>query len=536
MADAGAPERAKTHWGRFFVTLIVGGALTAIVFILDGWWLGTVLLLLTLFAACFSFSPVAYPTVFTLYAMFAIGWLSGAWLDGALHRGDPGDGWWRDALPFLGGFLIGVAVPAVFWFVTFVISTKWVLGVAESHDIGWWKAFVFVATRAFGYARPYVQVDNGKMRVGSERDLLDQSTEPGLLAQFGGPGTLVVGEGNVVVLEQGGKLSRILGQGTYALRHNEWFKKPIETKGIHDLRGGGGDPVEVDQVLTEDGVPLDITIGGSARLELKSDTDKRPASRFADAEASSRVIAPDSQFPIYEETIRKAVYKTGNSGWKTAFPGGAADALRDVVANYTLDQIFGMPGADQELNSDKRVVKQIEDQVKEAIGENPSSKGLVFNGISIKKIEMPKDVRRAMVERWAAPIRRDVKLKEAETKRLEMVVESRGRAELIQRVEEARMASSDKWVGIIESLRNVLPEMENERVALQFVSVVRELLGRIGESETADQKRLNRLQRFLADEDRYVATSLEPSGYLAAPSLISGDTTLEEDAQEDQES
>lgn len=529
MADAGVPGQAKTNWGRVFVTLIVGGVPTAICFILGWWWWGTLFLLLTLFAACLSFSTVARPTVFTLVAAFAIGWLAGAWIDVAVHRAGDGDAWWRGALPIVGGIVIGLVSTALFWFVTLAVSTKWVLGLDQSHEeIGWWTAFWFVALRAFGYAQPYVSVSNGKMNDPSKQGLFAQYMKPDLVSKFGGPGMLVVGEGNVVVLERGGQLSRILGQGTHVLKHGEWFREPIEDKGIHSLFGAGGDPQTVKNVLTKDGYPLDITIGGKGRLELKADTDKRPESQVEGGEANSRVINPDTPLAIYEDTVRKAA-----GGWRKKYPGGAVDKLRDVVATYTLDQILGDPGAKQKEESDKRVTKQIEDKVKELVGTNPSG-GVVFNGINIRDIKIaedaPKDVREAMLERWASLIQREVMLREAETKRMTLEKESEGRAEFIRRIEEARMHQSDQWLSIIEKLKEVLPEVQNPRVAYGFVSVIRDLLSRVGRDEKDDLQQIFRLQRLLSGhsdrDDEEVSSILS-----MMPTMIPGQTTTVEEGK-----
>jgi regulator of protease activity HflC (stomatin/prohibitin superfamily) len=535
MAEAGSPGRAKTNWGRFLVTLIVGGVPTAICYILDWWWGGTVCLLLTLFLSCFSFPSDAYPLVFTVYAMIAIGLLAGARLDVVLHDPEANRAWWQSAFVVLGGLATGTVIPVLFWFVAIVVSTKWLLGLAESYDIRWSNAFTFVALRAFGFARPHVQVENGEMTVGCKGSLFGRTADPELFAQFGGPAMLVVGEGNVVVLERGGKLSRILGQGTYALKRNEWFKRPVETKGIHDLRGGAGAPIEVKQVQTRDGVPLEFRIAAKFGLELKEDTDKRPASRFAGGEASSSVIAPDSQYPVYEATIRKAVYKTGDRGWKTLFPTAAAKVLRDVVATYTLDQIFGMAGAGHEPGSDKRVIRQIEEKVKEGVGVGPAALGLNLAGVAILEVTMPDDVREVMNQRWTAPLRRDVKLLDAETKRMELLEESKGRADFIHRIEEARMYESDRWLSIIERLKEVLPEVESSRVAYGFVSVIRDLLSRVGQDEKVDRQKLGELRRLLAADAQ--GTSREPiAGDAGAPGLrmIPGQTVAPDEGEKEE--
>lgn len=512
MSDSRATRQARANWGQLLLTLIIGGVPTAICFILGWWWWGTLLLLLTLFAACFSFSLDVYPIAFTVFAIFALAWLSGAWLDVLLHRGGE-SAWWRDALPILGGTAIGVALPALFWFVVFVVSTQWVLGLPQSLNTGWWPAFAFVAARAFGLARPYVLVENGEMKTLRGKGSLDPSIEPELLARFGGPCPLVVGEGNVVVLERGGQLSRILGMGTHTLRHGEWFKEPVETKGIHDLRGGGGPAMEVKDVRTKDGVPLEIKIGGGCKLELKSDTDKRPASRYAGAESSSPVIAPNSHYPVYEETIRKAVYQTGKGGWQTAFPGGAVGPLRNVVARYTFDQIFPSPGPEDERATHQRVVAQMQKEIMEEIGQKPAANGIVAGGISIQEIKPPEEMRQAMLERWAAPLKTAVRMQEARDVRDVLIVQSEGRAKSFEQVEQARRDASKDWAPIIDDLWKVLPKTGNDLVALEFVRMVRDLVSRIGKDESVDRRRLDTLQRIMEEEERLVAANL-PSTHI----------------------
>jgi regulator of protease activity HflC (stomatin/prohibitin superfamily) len=516
MSDAGVPGQTRTKWGQVVLSLLVGGVLTAICFILNWWWLGTICLLLTLFVACFFFSRALYPLVFTVFAMFAIGWLVGAWLDVALHRGGE-SAWWRDLVPFVGGIVLGIAVPLLFWFVTLVASSQWILGLPEAHDVEWWKGFAFLATRVFGFFRPFVKVENGEMQIGKAQGAFSQYVEPKLVSKFGGPGLLVVGEGNVVVLERNGEITRILGKGTYTLERGEWFKEPIETKGIHDLRGGGGDPVTVKDVRTKDGVPLKITIGGWCRLELKGDTDKRPASRYAGAESSSPVIAPDSQYPIYEATIRKAVYGTGKGGWQDAFPKGGVGALRDVVAKYTFEQIFPSPGPEDEEGTHQRMVAQMEKEIKEAIGEGPAAKGIVAGGIGIREINPPEEMRKAMLARWAAPLQGAVLRQKAEDARDRLIVQTEGQARSFERIEKARRDASSQWAPIIADLQAVLPQVDNDLAVLEFVRMVRDLLSRIGRDQNADRRRLTALQRMMDEEDRLLAASIPPAQYPTYP-------------------
>jgi len=495
MAESRVPGRVPIKWGRVLLPLAIGGVPAAVCFIFGLWWWGTLCLLLTLLVACLSFPRAVYPIVFTVFAMFAIAWLTGAWLDVALHR-DYESAWWRDALPILGGFAIGVIVPVFFWFVTFVVSSKWVLGLPESHEIKWRDAFIFVSTRAFGLALPYVKVENGKLLESlSTRGLLANFANPELVKSFGGPGILVVGEGNAVVLERGGKFSRVLGEGTYRLERGEWFKRPVETKGIHDLRPGGGPPLDVEKVMTKDGVPLEFKILGRCHLERKAETDARPASRYDGAESSSPVIGENSQYPIYQATILKAVYKTGDSGWKTAFPTRAVSPLRDAVAKYTLGEIMGMSEAGQGPASGREVVRQIEAEVKAAVGQGPLGQGIVLDFVAILDITVPEKTQKAMEDRWAEPIQSRLSLQEAQIKRREKIAESEGKAASIIAVETARHNASDAWVDLLRDLRELLPRVEDQEVARQFAALVQKVLLRVGEDDLEGAIRmLNRIQ------------------------------------------
>jgi regulator of protease activity HflC (stomatin/prohibitin superfamily) len=265
-------------------------------------------------------------------------------------------------------------------------------------------------------------------------------------------------------------------------------------------------------------------------LELKAATDQRPESRFANGEANSPVINEGTPLAIYEATIRQA------AGWQKRYPMEAQDTLRDVVGGYNLDQILGVPGGKQYPESKEQepvTKKQLANEVKEKIGSKPS-RGLVFSWIVINEIkiadEAPPDVRKAMEERWASPIQRQVKIAAAETKRDEMAVETEARANFITQIEDARMKQSLEWLKIIDQLKDKLPAIESTRVAAGYVSVIRELLGRVGRDERDDLMYLGRLQRVLFGDGTH---RNEPA--LPVPALLIDQAQEAEDEDEEDE-
>jgi hypothetical protein len=214
------------------------------------------------------------------------------------------------------------------------------------------------------------------------------------------------------------------------------------------------------------------------------------------------VIGEGSRFEVYRATILKAVYKTGNSGWQSSYPLRAGDALRDAVAEFTLDEIMGMSGTGEPGAADKRVVQQIVDKVQESIGQRDLSRGVVFGGIFVMDITVPEKTLEAMQARWAAPIKTSVQIREAEANREAAIVESRGKADSIREIEGARLTTSRGWLEVVEALRKALPEMDNEFVAFEFVTLVRDLL--IGDSKDQEQalRRLIAIRGAMNDDKR----------------------------------
>jgi regulator of protease activity HflC (stomatin/prohibitin superfamily) len=511
MADTGAQgnqdAQGRVDWRQMLITLLVGGVMTGICFIFGWWWVGTVFLLLTLFLICFAFGAELRPAAFTVFAMFAIAWLTGAFLDTLLLEEGEEYPLWRLALPYAGGIVVGVGLPILAWFLVFLASAEWLLSVSGTHDISKKDARRFVAARTFGTAQPLFIVENGKLAVDRPK---------GILSKLGGPGTLIVRSGNAVVLERGSQITRVVGPGTYKLKPNENFKQPAATKGIIDLRSRGGGQ-KVEDVLTKDGISLTFQIGAGYQIEPKSETDKRPESRFEGGEATTEVIG-EPEYPVYKATILKAVNNTGDDGIKDMYPKGAVDTLRDIVASYTLDQIFPPnPGADDEPDPDQRLMKRIEDGVKAKV--SGAGKGVLFKGMDIKHISMPKEVRDQWLRRWAAPVDRDLMIREAEAERERMIVESEGRARSIEQLDRVKLQSSARMVRIVEDLARTLPQMRNEAVAFSFLNLVRELAGRIGQDEASAEYAMDAMKRAFPGieiEKPYIQESPPmslPSGY-----------------------
>jgi len=496
----------KIRWMFLLIVFLVGGAPTAISFLLEAWWLATLFLLLTLLVACFAFKAGYRPAVFTLYAVFAIGWVAGLLIDQYLGPRWI-DSWLGMAAPLIGGGVLGILVLAVTWLLIGFVSTKWILSVSDSFDVSFGRAFRFVLARIFDISQVYLIVENGQIAVEKPK---------GLLSRLGGPGVLVVRQGNAVVLELGGK-TRIVGPGLHSLRRFEQIKKPAETKGIVDLTPQWASDSNVENVLTKDGIPLEMEVGVSYQIELKSETDKRASSHLEGGEATSRVIEGD--YPVYEATVRKAVFNTTAGGWKVLFPVGPISILRDVVSSYTFDQIFAPdPSQEENPDPDQRTVRRIEEEVQKRF--NASWAGVQFKMIDIQAIHPPADVHDRLLRRWTTAVERKIKLKDAETEREAMIERSRGRAGALDIVDRAQWAARNRMVNTVNQLLTALSSTGNSQIALSFVSVIEELTKRVGEDEMVTMQYIEAMRAIVQSEGpkSFVITPPTPApGMLPSP-------------------
>jgi len=511
---SGERRKEKINWRWLLITIAVGIVPTAISFIFGWWWIATFFLLITGLVACFAFPHELYVAIFTLFAGVAIAWIVASVLDGVLVT-EPSDvTTWRRPVAIVAGLGAGILIPAGFWAVVLAITTKWVLAISASFDVPFGQAFRFVAARTFDTSQFYWIVENGEITVDNSK---------GKLSKLGGPGVLVVRPGNVVVLERGGRTTQIVDAGTYALKRFEYIKKPVEIKGIVDLRPQFA-AFDVERVMTMDGIPLTITIGQGWQIEPQSDTDQRPESHFAGGEATTRILG-GPEYPVYEATIRKAVFQTTPKGWQRLFPIGPTTVLRDVVSTLTLDQLFQVQEG-QAPAQNRRTVRQIEETVSTSF--NPSWAGVVYRGMDIRKIEPPSEVVEKMIERWKAPIESQLTLQQALTKSRARVQEaqaerqaiievSEGQAAAIIALEDAKYEARSRMVNLVRSMMENIDGV-SDPMQLSFMSVMQQITERVGQDERVALRYIEAMQAIV-DSDGNKTFMIQ------APNVTPGSTT-----------
>ncbi|MBN1582652.1 MAG: hypothetical protein JXA89_18220 [Anaerolineae bacterium] len=475
-------------WKQLLLTLAVGFVPTAISYTLGWWWVGTIFMLLTLFAVCFAFVPKLRVVLFTLYAAVVIAVVAGAFIENAIPLEWGIGAGWRTIIAGTAGIVLGVVIPFVVWYPIIFVCTVWVMDLSNSFSISWRKAMRFVAVRVFQVGQHVISVDDGEVKF---------DNTGGLLSNFGGPGLLLLAPGHAVILQNAGKVTRILGPGMHRLAQFENFLQPRDTKGIVDLRPQFVSS-EVEDVRTKDGISLKLKVGEAYQLEPTHITDQRPESHFSGGEGTSKVIG-GPEYPVYEAIIEKSILKVPRGGWKTGwFPSDPTHILRDVVATYTLEQIFSFDKYDKSLTPDQRIIQEIEDQVKKRF--DPSGGGVWFKGFDIRQIEMPEEVEKQVRKRWLARFEHEIKIEQAKAESEAIVELSKGRADALERLESVKLDARRSNLELIKNLSSSLGAIDNRSIAQSFISVVQELTSRIGQDEIVAIRYIEAMEAIVGSE------------------------------------
>ncbi len=199
-----------------------------------------------------------------------------------------------------------------------------------------------------------------------------RSTAGGMLAMFGGPGLLIVQEGHVVVLEQGGKLTRVVGSGITWLKA---FERVSMVVPLH-IRS---EKLTIDQVATRDRVIIE-------EFEIQVFHKVNPGPE------ADRI--QDGQFSYNEDNIRQNVWNTAGADWRNSVASVANTATRDVVGRYTLDEILPMSDSFR-ADFRKTLTEQINKVTRDIMG-------ILVTTVDIGRVKIPKEAEQRLLGKWLA--------------------------------------------------------------------------------------------------------------------------------------
>ncbi len=339
---------------------------------------------------------------------------------------------------FLGGFVEGI-----FWSIVVGVigallvtglplltvsytSAVYILALHEIEGVNRWDALRYVLTLILGINLPFMVVENGHALV---------TKEAAKINVIGGPGELIIKQGNVVVLERGGKISRVVNAGIVKLKRKEMIRNIF-------VLGPQSKSDEIKHVLTKDRIPLNITLAMKIQIEPAAEVEKRPESRIApDGEALTRKL-DDGLYQVYEGTIRKAALMSQATSfaqryvekcegetcrdveettWQKVAGSLPEGELRDHIMSHRFDELFELvgsaPGEKPEIRVDKRKIYEIEQAILAQIRPTKIKVlGVLVRGVDIGKIEFRPEAEELLLNRWGAPWSQQIGLIEAETK------------------------------------------------------------------------------------------------------------------------
>jgi len=206
------------------------------------------------------------------------------------------------------------------------------------------EAHTYLHRSVFGLMgfKPYLLIKEGH---------IDQG-EDSTLARLGGPGNLVIYNDNAVVLEQGGRLTRVCGSGFHHLKR---FEKIWETVDLRPQR-----QVYKVTAMTKEGVPVsceaDITFkidGGG-----QSPTKKMPYP-----------FTKDAVFKAATSTwIREPEREDRKMKWPALVVAGHAEGtLRSILSGYRLDWLIAPPSSGS-TPPRQAIRDELEKKLRESVG------------------------------------------------------------------------------------------------------------------------------------------------------------------------
>jgi regulator of protease activity HflC (stomatin/prohibitin superfamily) len=327
---------------------------------------------------------------------------------------------------FVLGTMLALLVTGVPLLILAYVASTYILALHEIEDVSRWDAMWCVVALILDMNLPFLVVENGQA-------LLTKAASK--LGIIGGAGHLVVKQGNVVVLERGGKITHVVKAGVTKLKLLETIRNIFALE--PQTRSG-----EIKHVLTKDRIPLEISLAIKVQIEPASVADKRPESHIAPQGEALTKKLDDGLYQVYEGTIMKAALASQatsfakrtidkcdericqdveESTWLKAAASLPEGELRDHIMSHRFDELFELvdsaPGEKPEIRVNKRKIYEIEQAILEAIRVTRTGVlGVMVRAVDIGKIEFPDEAGNLLLDRWGAPWTQQIHLIEAEGK------------------------------------------------------------------------------------------------------------------------
>jgi hypothetical protein len=355
---------------------------------------------------------------------------------------------------FLGNALVNT-LPGVVAMVAIPLMASWYLD--KLYDTGGLsKAYKYLLLSMFGQtsAKPWLLIKEGRIA----------GNEDSILARVGGPGLLVIYNDNAVIIEQSGRLKRVLRPGYERIEHFEHIWEIVDLRPQHW--------VYTVSALTRDSIPISCDADVTFKIDDRVDgipiepTDEMP---YPFTEAA--VLKAATATWIREEERDDQVMKwTGR-----VIISNTEGALRSILARHRLDELVqpGQPGGSNPTR------EEIRRQLKEKLEQSAPSVGAKILSVDIGKIDIKVDLPEG--EEQVAEELSDEVLKQwigtwqAELERVAMIQRAEGEAALASLEAVSVQAQAEMVLALTEAVQSLISaeEVSAYRLSLRFIEALR---------------------------------------------------------------
>ncbi len=239
-----------------------------------------------------------------------------------------------------------------------------------------------------------------------------------------GPSFVVVNKGDVVVTERFGRLRRVADRF--------FISEPFEyTMAAINVRPQT-DPVEVEDLLTRDGVEVDIELMVRYQIRRGAVDGRRDEFTWEDRLAYDPDAVLDAAFKVKD--------------WQQAVRDQAKLLTQEVVARYTLDDISD-PAMRRTTSGASSPREEVVDEIRRRLDNDVARWGVELLDLAIEKVEVQNEALRPVRDYRQVSWERAIGELRAETERLVGVIEAKG----VQEATEFRAEAQSRFEQIMNA-------------------------------------------------------------------------------------
>jgi regulator of protease activity HflC (stomatin/prohibitin superfamily) len=381
------------------------------------------------------------------------------------------DSWGGRVLLVMLGGIVSFILTLLFFAAVGYFSVIYILDLPHEEGLKFWTAFRSYVALVLNMQYFWLEVTEGKVI---------EIRQKGFLKTWFSMGKIIVRPGNAVVLQKGGKITRICGAGVVPTTRNEFIRgNPIDL----------GPQFYVEQlknVITADQVPLEIEVGISYKIKPALNPD------------DPRVIkeATYGVYPVEEKTLLDAAFKVKD--WHILAQGAVKNNLRDQIMTYKVDDLFQMLPKGDTLRANNRQIREIEETAQNAVNGFATNMGIEITGVDIRQITLSGELQEAV----------------------KMRINAQAEAEAIHRIEQSRNNARGE---LIASLLSNISNHTNKEIGdleLQLAAVFAQLTRRGVIDDVLGHEYIEVLKTLAAGKGTNIFSALPGTPTIEAESLL----------------